>query len=146
MPSIQDDLKQLEVRIAERLKQLRPLVEEYEELLQLGERLGALSDADIAAARARLTSESSRRTSGRGTRRLTESTQATGAKRRKRILALIAERPGIKASEIGVEIGVGSAQINRVVRRLLAEGLVEKEGPKISLARRSPTGPPVSPS
>jgi DNA-binding IclR family transcriptional regulator len=50
------------------------------------------------------------------------------------VLALIGERPGIKATDMAKELGVDAPQVHRVLRKLLAEGVVEKDGPRYTLA------------
>jgi DNA-binding MarR family transcriptional regulator len=44
------------------------------------------------------------------------------------VLGLIRERPGITVSEIAKETGVDAPSLYRVVRRLQAEGTINKEG------------------
>jgi hypothetical protein len=60
--SVIDDLKGLEDRVAQRMKELRPLVDEYRELEQVAERLGVPPPvaADTAPAPARRARRSSR--------------------------------------------------------------------------------------
>jgi Fic family protein len=143
LPSVQEDLKDLEARVVARIRELRPLVEEYHELLEVAERLGVT--ADTSPARAKRAAKPQRRQSPRrtragssgrqrpGGRSVPGGTQGIGAGRRERALTLIAERPGITASEIAKEIGVDPPQIHRVMRKLLSERVVQKDGSKITL-------------
>jgi DNA-binding MarR family transcriptional regulator len=55
-------------------------------------------------------------------------TQGVGAERRERVLTLIGERPGITVSELSEEIGVDAPSLYRVVRRLLQDQAVRKDG------------------
>jgi colicin import membrane protein len=144
--SVLEDLRAVEQRVAARLDELRPLVDEYEELMRIADRLGiearrapkasksrprtkarARPRAAKAVAKPRARASSSRRSRPGGTR-------ATGAERRERVLALIAGKPGITVSEISKEMGVDAPQLYRVVRKLQSEGLIKKQGTNLRSA------------
>jgi Winged helix-turn-helix DNA-binding len=140
--SVLDDLRGFERRVLARLNELRPLVAEYEELERVAARMGidsAASGEERAAnappvrRRSRPQAKRTRPSRGGGGRAASSrsrpgGTRATGAERRARILELVTERPGISVPEIGKELGVDPPPLYRVVRKLQAEGLIEKEG------------------
>jgi hypothetical protein len=151
--SVIDELKGLEDRVARRMKELRPLVDEYRELERVAERLGAppapaptpALAADTAAPRPRASARaqangaapagSSRATA---TRRRTAATtpapapgtsSGTGATgRRDQLLELVKARPGITVREIGTELGVDPTSLYRIVHRLEQDGALRKRG------------------
>jgi len=133
--SVLEDLHALEERVAARLRELRPLVEEYAELQRTAERLkidvdaaprSAPSGGRAAAAPKRTRPAGRRRRASQRTAK--GGTRAKGAERRARMLSLIEERPGITVRELSRELGVDAPPLYRVVRKLQAEGVVKKEG------------------
>lgn len=140
--SVLEDLRGIEARVIARLKELRPLVEEYAELQRVAERLG-IEVPSSSSERPRAAKPRSRRPAGskpatrarrQDSRRRPGGTQATGAERRARVLELIEQRPGISVPEIAKEIGVDAPPIYRVVRKLQAERIVIKKGKGLELA------------
>jgi Winged helix-turn-helix DNA-binding len=130
--SVLEDLRAVEQRLVARLEELRPLVEEYEELKRTADRLG-IDVNRRATARSRSAKKAPARATPSGRRR-PGGTRATGAERRERVLALIAARPGITVREMSEEMGVDAPQIYRVVRKLQSEGRIKKEGARLSPA------------
>lgn len=135
--SVLDDLRSLEQRLTARLAELEPLVEEHRELRALAQRLGI--DVDNASAHRDRGGAKPRPAAARGARSVNVTrqrdgrkrpggTQATGRERRERVLDLIKERPGITVPEIAQETGVDAPSLYRVVRRLLGEGVIRKDG------------------
>jgi CRP-like cAMP-binding protein len=135
--SVIDELKGLEERVAQRMQELRPLVDEYRELEQVAERLGVAprADADSSAPPRR----STRRT--RSTRRRTATSAVTAARtsatstgrsgrdgRREQLLSMVEARPGITVREVGSELGVDPTSLYRIVHRLEKEGELRKRG------------------
>jgi hypothetical protein len=116
-----------------RLKELRPLYEEY---LQLEQAKEALDGVGTTRRRGPGRPPGSRSTTGTGTRRA-----STGNGRRRRrggrggvnradqVLGVIRENPGISVSEIGDRLGMKQKNyLYRVVGNLQSEGAVKKEG------------------
>jgi hypothetical protein len=137
--SVLNDVRELEQRVASRLRELQPLIEEYNELRRVAERLGI----DVEAAgrpRARSAGAKPRGGAKRPTARKPSArsrpggTRAAGAERRSRVLGLIERRPGITVPEISRELGVDPPPLYRVVRKLVAEGIVKKEGKSLQLS------------
>jgi transposase-like protein len=128
--SVLEELHAVEQRLIARLRELQPLVDEYEELKRAAERLGV--DVNRAARQRAPRAEPKRRPSrsrrSPAGRRRAGGTRATGAERRERVLALISDRPGITVSEMSRELGVDAPQLYRVVRKLQAERLIKKQG------------------
>ena len=134
--SVIDELKGLEERVAQRMQELRPLVDEYRELEQVAQRLGVSprTGAD--------TSAPPRRASGRArsTRRAPSTpAAATGNSRsgsgrgrqngrREQLLSMVKARPGITVREVGSELGVDPTSLYRIVHRLEKEGALQKRG------------------
>ena len=120
-PSVLDEVRGIEDRVAARLRALAPLVAEFEELRAVAERLGLdVGDelpAPVPAPRAR------RRSDG--------ATQAVGARRREEVAGLVARQPGLTVAQLAAELDVDRTALYRVIRRLEADGRVVKEGATI---------------
>jgi hypothetical protein len=118
--SLVDDVRR---QMNERLKQLKPLVDEYHQLEAMVHNLG---DGDGAAA------------SGRRSRGRRRSTRSTTARRRGRprgsgtrsaqALALVQAKPGITIPEMGKEMGITPNYLYRVLPELAKDGKVKKNG------------------
>jgi hypothetical protein len=118
--SLVDDVRR---QITARLKELKPLVDEYHELEAMVQKLG---DGDGAAT-------SSRRSGGRR-----RSTRSTNGRRRGRprgsgtrsaqALALVQAKPGITIPELGKEMGITPNYLYRVLPELAKDGKVKKAG------------------
>jgi Mn-dependent DtxR family transcriptional regulator len=123
--SVIDELKGLEDRVARRMTELRPLVDEYNELEQVAQRLG------VAPPAATDTPSRPRRTRRRRTR--PGAATGTGGRartngRRDQLLEMVKARPGITVREIGSELGVDPTSLYRIVHRLEADGALQKRG------------------
>ena len=148
--SLIDELKGLEERVAERMKELRPLVDEYRELEQVAQKLGVPpAAADTPAPRRRTAARKrsrARSTNSSGATRAadagrpsrpaprtagtapagTTSTRSNG--RRDQLLDMVKARPGITVREVGSELGVDPTSLYRIVHRLEQDGALEKRG------------------
>jgi hypothetical protein len=122
--SVIDDLKGLEDRVAQRMTELRPLVDEYRELEQVAQRLGvtppAPTDAPSPVRRRRRRARPSAANNARG--------RARSNGRRDQLLEMVKARPGITVREIGSELGVDPTSLYRIVHRLEADGALQKRG------------------
>jgi hypothetical protein len=133
-----DELRRLEERVAKRMQELRPLVEEYHELEQYAERLRVSpsdgADASGSALRANGRRRSSRksaatpRTSGAARTAGAARASAGGRGRREQLLSMVKARPGITVREVGTELGVDPTSLYRIVHRLEKEGELRKRG------------------
>lgn len=124
--SVIDELKGLEDRVAQRMTELRPMVDEYRELEQVAQRLGVTPPA------ATDTAPAARRTRRRRARTKATADNAGGRGRtngrRDQLLEMVKARPGITVREIGSELGVDPTSLYRIVHRLEADGALQKRG------------------
>jgi phage terminase small subunit len=127
--SVIDELKGLEDRVAQRMSELRPLVDEYRELEQVAQRLGVTPSvaADVAA--------DAPRRPRRTRRRAAPAASANGGAadgrrngRREQLLAAVKARPGITVREVGTELGVDPTSRYRIVHQLEQDGALQKRG------------------
>jgi hypothetical protein len=120
--SLVDDVRQ---QITKRLKELKPLVDEYH---QLEEMVSKLADGSSPT--------TTRRT--RSTRR-TRTTRSTNGRRRRgrpkgsgtrsaQALALVQAKPGITIPEMGKEMSITPNYLYRVLPELAKDGKVKKAG------------------
>jgi sugar-specific transcriptional regulator TrmB len=122
---VADFLDEKRKEIQSRLKELRPLVDEYQRL-EAAER--ALSGMDSAkpAARAATTTRRRRRastsTNGRRGRPRGSGTRAAQAEK------LVGERPGITIPELAAAMGIKQNYLYRVMPDLAKRGVVRKSG------------------
>ncbi len=148
MSSVIEDLKQLEDRILARIAELEANVAELEQLRDVAARLGILEGdgRDTAPATARP------RATAKGRRRVRTQATATGARpggarsstrgiaerstRRERVLEVVAVEPGISVREIVAQLGVNRTSLYPVVRGLVSDGLLHKDGRGLWLASR----------
>jgi transposase len=124
--SVIDELKGLEDRVAQRMTELRPLVDEYRELEQVAQRLGvsAPAPADTPAPQRR----TRRRARSSAPATASEGTRARTNGRRDQLLAAVNARPGITVREVGAELGVDPTSLYRIVHRLEQDGALQKRG------------------
>jgi CRP-like cAMP-binding protein len=115
-----DFLDQKRQEIADRLKELRPLVEEYRRLEAAAAALAGVGQAP--ARRSPVRSRAPAPKSGaRGRPR------GTGTRARE-ALELVRSRPGITIPEIADAMGIKQNYLYRVLPSLQRDGLVRKEG------------------
>ena len=123
--SVIDELKGLEDRVARRMTELRPMVDEYRELEQVAERLGVTpavaADTPSPRRRPRRRARKAPATGNTGTR-----ARANG--RRDQLLAIVNARPGVTVREVGAELGVDPTSLYRIVHRLEQDGALQKSG------------------
>lgn len=123
--SVIDELKGLEDRVARRMTELRPLVDEYRELEQVAQRLGVTpsvaADTPPRPRRTRRRAAPAARTNGGAT-----AGRRNG--RREQLLAAVKARPGITVREVGTELGVDPTSLYRIVHQLEQDGALQKRG------------------
>ncbi|MEN3284056.1 MAG: hypothetical protein V7607_5196 [Solirubrobacteraceae bacterium] len=123
-----DFLEEKKREIDERLKELRPLVDEFQRL----EAAAAALQGVGGASNSRASAPAARRTR----RRSTSSGGGTGRRgrprgsgtRSKQALELVRTRPGITIPEIAEAIGIQQNYLYRVLPALQKDGQVRKEG------------------
>jgi hypothetical protein len=111
-----DFLDEKRKEIDTRLRELRPLVDEYQRLEKAA---AALADVGGTQTRARTTR---RRSTGRGRR---GRPRGSGS-RAKQALELVRARPGITISEMADSMGIKANYLYRVMPTLQSEGQVKK--------------------
>src|SRR5918998_6681620 len=129
-----DFLTEQRAAIDNRLKELRPLYEEYLQLEKAKEALEGVSGPRRRGPGRPPGSRSTttRRASGNGRRRRRG---RRGGNRADQVLKVIRENPGISVSEIGNKLGMKQKNyLYRVVGNLQSEGAVKKDGRGFSAA------------
>jgi DNA-binding Lrp family transcriptional regulator len=126
-----DELSELERKAVTRLQELEPYVAEYRELEQVVQRLGVTREATAASPSPpappvtpkpkRTTAPASRRSSSRAS-------SARPGERERQLMRIVAERPGITVPEIAAELKVDPTGLYGIVRRLLKQGRLRKDG------------------
>ena len=158
--SVLDEVRRVEQQLVKRLRELRPLVGEYEQLRKLADRLGlhieerAGGGQATPPAGAKGTSKSGRSSpkaaSARGPKTPTRSRSTAAGGRRPRtgglnreadVLRLVKERPGVTVREIGETLGLDPTNLYRPVRRLQERGEITKDGAHLQPARSSAAAP-----
>ena len=125
MPDFLEDKKR---EIDARLKELRPLVDEYHRL-----EAAAAALAGVPSGSARSTTAAPARRTRRTRRAASAGTGRRGrprgsGTRSKQALELVRSRPGITIPEIAESIGIQQNYLYRVLPALQKDGLVRKEG------------------
>jgi CRP-like cAMP-binding protein len=124
-----DFLEEKKREIDARLKELRPLVEEYHRLEAAAaalEGVGGRSNSRASAPAARRTRRRASSGSSTGTGR--RGRPRGSGTRSKQALELVRSRPGITIPEIAEAIGIQQNYLYRVLPALQKDGLVRKEG------------------
>ena len=118
--------------IDKRLKELRPLYEEYLQLEQAKEALegvGTTRRRGPGRPPGKGSASTTRRAPAGNGRRRRRGRGRGGANRADQVLGVIRENPGISVSEIGDRLGMKQKNyLYRVVGNLQSEGAVKKEG------------------
>ena len=124
-----DFLDEKRSEIGARLKELKPLVEEYQRLEAAAAALDGVPQNNGSAPARRAPT----RTASRGTRRATKGTGRRGrpkgsGTRGAEALALVRSQPGITIPEIAEKMGIKQNYLYRVLPGLAEDGLVRKDG------------------
>ena len=125
-----DFLDEKRSEIGARLKELKPLVEEYQRLEAAAAALDGVPQSNGTAPARRAPA---RAASSRGTRRATKGTGRRGrpkgsGTRGAEALALVRSQPGITIPEIAEKMGIKQNYLYRVLPGLAEDGLVRKDG------------------
>jgi hypothetical protein len=118
--SVADDVRQ---QITKRLKQLKPLVEEYHQLEGMLRKLASGDGAASSPGRSSTRARSRRRTNGRRRGR----PRGSGT-RSAQALALVEAKPGITIPEMAKQMGITPNYLYRVLPELAKDGKVKKNG------------------
>lgn len=131
-----DLVSQIQRDIEQRLKELRPLIEEKDQLEAV---LAALNGevvprAAASAPRARARASSSERAPYAGGK----SRRAPRGANREAILKLVGERPGISAAEVAEITNIAKPTVHTTISQLKRKGILEPEGANgVRLAKAS---------
>ena len=128
--TVLEELRRVERDVTSRLRELRPLVDEYRQLEEVASRLGLSTSSDSAprsAARAR-----PRRNGAAPARRVA----ARPGERRAQMLETVARRPNVTVRQVADELDVDPTSLYRVVRELVAGGEIVKDGATLRLPER----------
>jgi hypothetical protein len=118
-----DFLTEKRQEIDNRLKELRPLYEEY---LKLEKAQEALAGMDQPRRRGRPPGSTNRPATGNGRRRRR---RRSGGTRADQALEVVRQNPGITVTELGDKLGVTQKNyLYRVMANLQEDGAVKKEG------------------
>jgi hypothetical protein len=142
-----EDLKHLEDRILARIHELEANVAELEQLREVAARLGILDgdggrDNGRPKSRATATARPRRAARGRSSGTAGRSGGARSATRgsathqpmprhttrRERVLEVVGGEPGISVREVVAALGVNRTSLYPVVRQLVSDGLLHKDG------------------
>jgi hypothetical protein len=122
-----DFLDEKRSEIGARLKELKPLVEEYQRLEAAAAALDGVPATAVAPrsnGRAAKSSAKRRSTNGTGRRGRPKGSGTRGAE----ALALVKESPGITIPELAEKMGIKQNYLYRVLPGLADDGLVSKDG------------------
>ncbi len=134
MSSVMEDLKQLEDRILTRIQELEANVAELEELRAIAARLGLLKRGGRKTNRFRTIGTAT--ATPRARARPAAREHASSSTRRERVLEAVAVAPGISVREVVAQLGVNRTSLYPVVRQLVSDGLLHKDGRGLWLAAR----------
>jgi sugar-specific transcriptional regulator TrmB len=122
-----DFLQEKKNEINARLKELKPLVEEYQRLEAAAAALNGV-EAPGRAAASSARSRSPRKGSGSGGGDGRRGRPKGSGTRAKEALELVRSRPGVTIPEIAEAMGIKQNYLYRVMPELQKDGLVRKEG------------------
>ena len=144
MATVIQDLRRLEERILTRIQELEANVAELEQLREIAARLGILAaeprdtlpatraatatSRPRRASRGRASGTAARAGGARSTTRGTPSPAMHRLTRRERVLEVVGGEPGISVREVVAQLGVNRTSLYPVVRQLVSDGLLYKDG------------------
>jgi CRP-like cAMP-binding protein len=123
---VPDFLDEKRREISDRLKELRPLVEEYHRLEAAAAALDGVSPSSGSSSAGRGRTRTATRRSSNGTGR--RGRPRGSGTRGKQALELVRTNPGITIPEIAERMGIQQNYLYRVLPSLQKDGLVRKEG------------------
>jgi len=122
-----DLVGQIQRDIEKRLQELRPLIEEKEQLEAV---LAALTNGSTAAAPAapRVRATTTRSSAGRAPYAAGKSRRAPRGANREAILTVVRERPGVSAAEVAEITKIAKPTVHTTISQLKRKGILEPEG------------------
>jgi ribosomal protein S25 len=141
--SVLEELRSMKEQVLARLRELEPLVAEYEELRRVADELSLdYEPGDQAAPRSRPAMQrpakpraaATKRRPARRARRGRRRSPVSSDTRKAQVLEQIGKHPGTTVPQIGKRLGVDYTGLYRVVRALERDGDIRKDGSKLELA------------
>jgi predicted HTH transcriptional regulator len=120
-----DLVGQIQRDIEKRLKELRPLIEEKEQLEAV---LAALTNGSTAPAPAAPRVRATTRSSGRAPYAAGKGRRAPRGANREAILTVVRERPGVSAAEVAEITKIAKPTVHTTISQLKRKGILEPEG------------------
>ena len=122
-----DLVGQIQRDIEKRLQELRPLIEEKEQLEAV---LAALTNGSTAAAPAapRARAATPRASTGRAPYAAGKGRRAPRGANREAILTVVRERPGVSAAEVAEITKIAKPTVHTTISQLKRKGILEPEG------------------
>jgi DNA-binding transcriptional ArsR family regulator len=122
-----DLVGQIQRDIEKRLQELRPLIEEKEQLEAV---LAALTNGSAAAAPAapRVRATTPRAPAGRAPYAAGKGRRAPRGANREAILTVVRERPGVSAAEVAEITKIAKPTVHTTISQLKRKGILEPEG------------------
>ena len=121
--SLADEARQMRERVTARLRELEPLVREYEELVRVAGEMGIEPSADR---RRRGSTSLARRPKRTGKARSDAKASAAPGELSERILGAVRSEPGRTLSEYAELLGVSQSALYRPVRELTNDRVIVK--------------------
>jgi predicted HTH transcriptional regulator len=121
-----DLVGQIQRDIEKRLQELRPLIEEKEQLEAVLAALTNGSTTAVAAPRARATT--TRSSAGRAPYAAGKGRRAPRGANREAILTVVRERPGVSAAEVAEITKIAKPTVHTTISQLKRKGILEPEG------------------
>ncbi len=123
-----DLVGQIQRDIEKRLSELRPLIEEKEQLEAVLVALKNGSAAVAAPAAPRAARATTTRSSGRAPYAAGKGRRAPRGANREAILSVVRERPGVSAAEVASITRIAKPTVHTTISQLKRKGILEPEG------------------
>lgn len=123
-----DFLDEKRKEIDARLRELRPLIDEYERLEKAAAALAGVGSANGRSTAARATARPARRRRSTGSGGRRRGRPKGSGKRAQQAQELVNAKPGITIPELAEQMGIQSNYLYRVMPTLQGEGKIRKKG------------------
>jgi CRP-like cAMP-binding protein len=120
--SVVDEIRR---RVDERLAELQPAVDEYQELMTV--KRGLTDGADAPASSPRPPANTPRRATSRRARQTASTSRRSGG-RAEQAIQIVSSNPGVTVTEIAAQMGINQNYLYRLLPRMESEGKLRREG------------------
>jgi hypothetical protein len=135
-----DDIRRFEEHLVERLRELEPLVREYEQLRAVAQQLEvSYTPGEQPAPTSPPPRRARAATAGAKARTRTARRRADDE-----VVRIVGEAPGITVRGISDRLRVNRPDLYRLTNALAKDGRLRKDGPKLYLAKAPPAAPQSS--